>query len=294
MARPTITELRKIARQRSSILRSSEKGLLARANSMERKLNAYLLGTFFPSLDISKGKVRNTTFNLKKINKATGLKKFIKNVVNVAMFGYYDKQFNSIEGATRVYFSPFEPRAAAERRILDRGEIIVDGFVDNLFDNNDIVKGLQQTIKNGITTEQSTTELKQMLTEQVKGKQEKLGIVSSYHSKNGRDQFQAYSRSLDEEFSKTLNLNYAIYAGGEILTTRQFCDDRNGLVFNRETILEWNTTPATWQGRKPNNNILIDLGGYNCRHDLDWISYALARRLNPNIEKSKYDKKPKK
>jgi hypothetical protein len=288
MARPTITELRKIARQRSSILRNSEKGLLARANSMERKLNAYLLGTFFPS------KVKNTTFNLKKINKATGLKKFIKNVVNVAMFGYYDKQFNSIEGATRVYFSPFEPRAAAERRIINRGQIIVDGFVDSIFDNNDIVRGLQQTIKNGITSEQSTTELKQMLTDQVKGKQDKLGIISSYHSKNGRDQFQAYSRSLDEEFSKTLNLNYAIYAGGEILTTRKFCDDRNGLVFNRETILEWNTTPATWQGRKPNNNILIDLGGYNCRHDLDWISYALARRLNPNIEKSKFDKKQKK
>ena len=291
MAKPTITELQKIARKRSAILRKSENGLLARAANMERKLNAYVLGTLFPSLDISGGQVRNTTANLNKINKATGLKKFMKTVVNLEMFRYYDKQFNSLEGATTKYFSPFEPSLAAQKNILKRGSLVVDGFVDSLFDNTDIVSSIQSTVRTAISSEQQTSTLQQLLTDQIKGKKDRLGVVSSFHSKNGKDDFQAYSRSLDDAFSKELNLNYAIYAGGEINSTRDFCEDRNGKVFNRETILSWNHTPAEWQGRKPENDILIDMGGFNCRHDFDWISFALARRIDVNMKRSEFDKK---
>lgn len=287
---PTVTELQKEARKRGALLRKSESGLMTRASSLQRRLNSYVTSKLLPSLDISNGQIRNTTANLKKINKATGLKKFMREVVNAAMYDYYAKQFSSLDGQTNRYFSPFEPTAAAQKRITDKGEVIVDGFLNSLFDNNDIVRSLQNTLKNGVTTTMQTSELSSLLTEQIKGKEKKFGLIEAYHYKNGRDEFQAYSRTLDDNFSKALKLNYAIYAGGEINTTRDFCDHRNGNVYNRETILSWNHTPATWQGRKENNNILIDMGGYNCRHDFDWISYALARRLNPDIEKSKFDK----
>lgn len=291
MAKPTVTALRKQARKRSSLLRKSEKGLLTRSATMERKLNAYVLSILLPSLDISNNQVKNTNANLKKINKASGLKSFIKKVVNVAMLDYYDTQFNSLTTETTRYFSAFEPKKAAQERIINRGQTVTNGFIDELFDNNQIVRAVQQTVTNGIKSGQNVSELRNLLTEQIKGKENKFGLIKSYHYQNGYDQLQAYSRGLDDDFSKALDLNYAIYAGGEIKTTRQFCDDRNGLVFNRETILSWNHTPATWQGRKPNNNILIDMGGFNCRHDFDWISFALARRLNSDIEKSKFDKK---
>ena len=273
------------------MLRKAEKGLLKKAETLERKLNAYMLNTLLPSLDMSNGKVTNTAANLTKVNKATGLKKFMRTVVNAAMFEYYDKQFNSLTGQTTRYFNAFEPTSAAQKRITDKGQIIVEGFLDSLFDNNDIVRSLQNTVRNAVTTSMSSADLSKLLTEQIKGKEEKYGVVKSYHYKNGSDEFQAYSRTLDDNFSTALNLNYAIYAGGEILSTRDFCEHRNGNVYNRETILSWNSTPVTWQGRKENNNILIDMGGYNCRHDFDWISWPLARRLDSSIEKSEFDKK---
>jgi len=286
----TIKELRKVARKRSRMLRRAESGLLKRAGNMERKLNAYLLNILLPSLDISNGNITNTQANLRKINSASGLKNFIKNVVNLEMFKYYDKEFDKLSGQTNRYFNRFEPTEAAAKRITDRGKTMVDGFVDELFGNNQIVKSIQENIRTAIRGERNITDFKQVLTDQIKGKEDKLGLIRSYHYQNGYNEFQAYSRSLDNDFSKALDLNYAIYAGGEIKTTRDFCDDRNGNVYNRETILSWNHTPATWQGRKENNDILIDMGGYNCRHDFDWISYALARRINPNIEKSEFDK----
>lgn len=285
---PTVTELRKVARDRSRILRESEKGLLNRTSSLERRLNAYVINSLIPSLEISNNRVKNTNANIKKINKAGGLKKFVKNVVNLAMFDYYESEFNRIAGGTEKYFNNFEPTEAQKKRIFNRGQTLIDGFVDSLFDNNQIVTNIQGTVRNAITTNQPVSQLKQLLTEQIKGKEKKLGSLSSFHYQNGYNEFQAYARGLDDEFSTALSLNYAIYAGGEIKTTRLFCDERNGNVYNRETILSWNS--EEWQGKKENNNILIDLGGYNCRHDLDWISFQLAKRLNPEIEKSKFDK----
>ena len=288
---PTVTELRKKARERAALLRKSEKGLLSKASAMQRRLNSYVLNYFLPSLQINENNtIKNTNANLKKANKAGGLKRFIKKVVNVSMFDYYDQQFKKLTNKTVDYFTPFNPTEAAKKRILNRGETITDGFINDLFDNNQVANEIQKTIKKGIISGQNVTQLKSVLTEQIKGKEDKFGLLENYHYRNGTDELQKYTRELDQQFSEAAELNYAIYAGGEIKTTRDFCDQRNGKVFNRETVLSWNTTPANWSGRKEDNNILVDLGGYNCRHNLDWISYELAKRIDPNIEKSKYDK----
>lgn len=290
MAKPTVTSQQKIARQRGEQLRLAEKGLMSRSKTADSRLNRYVLDKLLPTLDIEGGKVKNTAKNLKLVNRLTGLKKFMRTVVNQFMFGFYDKEFGKIDKAAPRYFNAFGPTDTTTKTILERGSITNNGFMDSLFDNNAIVRSLQNSLTSGVNSQQELSELSTLLTEQIKGKENKLGLVSSFHSTNGRDSFQAYSRTLDNEFSTALDLNYAIYAGGEINDTRQFCADRTGLVFNRETILGWNTVPKTWQGRKPQNEILIDMGGYNCRHDFDWISWELAKRIDKTIVKSEFDK----
>jgi hypothetical protein len=289
MKPPKLKDLENKARKRSETLRDSETGLLSTAEKLQRRLNAYILNFLLPGLEYNEqtNTIKNTNANLKKINEAKGLKRFLKNVVNLGFLEYYEKQFNKIDKNTLGYFNLYEPNEATNERILNRGGTVTGGFLDELFDNNQISRSLQNTIRNAILSEQNRTDVKKLLTEQIKGKADKLGILQSYHYENGLNEFQAYSRSLDEQFSKALKLNYAIYAGGEIQTTRVFCDERNGNVYNREEILSWDS--LEWQGKKPDNNILIDLGGYNCRHDLEWISYELAQILNPDIQKSKFD-----
>ena len=288
MANPTLKALRKQARKRSSNLRSAEAGLLDKSRALEDELLSYVLDRLLPSLDIENGRIKNTTANLKKASSLKSLKAFIRNVVNASMFDYYNKEFKSVSKGSKGYYDMFDTSEAANKKIKQRGEIIVSGFLDSLFDNNEIARSIQSVVVNGVNTQQQAKDLRGQLTEQIKGKDKKFGLIENYHYKNGRDEFQAYSRTLDNEYSTTLNLNYAVYAGGEIKSTRTFCDERNGNVYNRETILSWND--EEWQGKKADNNILIDLGGYNCRHDLDFISFALAKRINPSIEKSKFDK----
>jgi len=254
-------------------MRRAESGLMDLAKAMQRKLNSFVLKTFVPSLDIRNNQLVNNAKNLRKVNAASSIKRFMKNVVN----------------ANIEYYNPFEPSPKLEKNIMGRAQIEKEGFFNDLFDNNDILKKMQNSLRNGVITEQITNELNSVLTKQIEGTPDKLGIVASYHYQNGYDEFQSYSRSIDEQFSKQLNLNYAFYAGGVISDTRDFCRRRSGKLFNRETIESWNYVPANWSGRKENNNILIDMGGWNCRHDFDWISWELAKRVDPDMQRSKYD-----
>ena len=287
---PTITDLNKRGNKRRATVKEAQKGLIKKSGILQRTLNAYVINELIQSLDKDKdNNLKNTSENLKKINKAAKLKRLIKNVINAALYDYYIKEFSKITTQTINYFSPFEPTPQAVERIEGRADTITAGFLDELFDNNQISRSIQQTIIKGITSNQNVTDIKSVLTDQIKGKNDKLGLLQSYHYQNGFNELQAQARALDNEFSKALGLNYAIYQGGEKTTTRDFCSNRVGGVYTREEILQWNHTPATWSGRMENNDILIDLGGWNCGHKLGWITYELAKRMNPAIEKSKYD-----
>ena len=75
---------------------------------MERKLNAYVLRTLIPSMQIRNSKLVNTAVNLKKINKATGLKRFMHTVVDAAMYDYYDNKLMSASLADMYGYYHFD------------------------------------------------------------------------------------------------------------------------------------------------------------------------------------------
>lgn len=280
--------LRAKSKARAAILRKAEADLIKRATALDVRLSKYVVNTLLPTLEINTdGTIKNSLANLQKINTSTGLNKFVKDVVNNDLQRYYTDQFSQIDKATGGYYDEFNPKDTVKKAIAARGNATTNGFMQSLFSNNMVVMSIQQTIRKGINSNQNVVDIKGILDQQIQGKEGKMGLVTSFNYQNGYDDFQAYSRTLDNEYSKALSLNYAIYQGGEIKTTRTFCEDRAGKVYNRETILSWNL--LEWQGMKENNDILIDLGGYNCRHDLDWISYELAKRIDPEIQKSEFD-----
>jgi hypothetical protein len=50
--------------------------------------------------------------------------------------------------------------------------------------------------------------------------------------------------------------------------------------------MKWES--LNWEGKPETGyNALIDCGGYNCRHRLDWVSDQMARRLRPDLFKNK-------
>lgn len=92
------------------------------------------------------------------------------------------------------------------------------------------------------------------------------------------DLFQGIERGIAKEYADQLGLNFAIYSGTKMKRTRPFCEANLRKVFSRDQIEDWKN--KTWKG-KPEGfyNPFFDLGGYNCRHHLAWISDELAFEL---------------
>ena len=105
-----------------------------------------------------------------------------------------------------------------------------------------------------------------------------LGIVESqiYH-KGGFNLFQQQDRILSDAMADDLGLNFAVYAGTLKDTTRQFCRARLNKVYTKGEIRSWDK--LNWSGKKANQNSLIDCGGWNCRHHLNFVSEETAKRL---------------
>lgn len=92
-----------------------------------------------------------------------------------------------------------------------------------------------------------------------------------------------YKRSQQAQLANKFNVKYFRYVGGEIDTTRRFCDKRVGNIYTKDFIQSW--AKDDWAGKKKgttSTNILINLGGYNCRHSLVPVSEEVAKRESFN------------
>ena len=287
--KPRLIKLRKAFDKSQKTVLDVQTGLINLAGDLQSDLAQFVFSVVMPSLDVRDGIIVNSTKNLKKINNSTSLKAFLRQSINKRLVSYYTKSFLAINKNTASYYDNFSPSESIRQQILNRANLGADGFMESLFDNNQVQRQIQDTLRGGVSSSLSVEDLQATLKQQIEGTEDKFGALQSFHYSNGRDEFQRYKRGLDNEFSVKLNLNYAIYQGGEINTTRQFCETRNGNTYNRETIESWQN--LNFQGKMEGHDIFIDAGGYNCRHDYGWISYELAKRRDPDIEKSKYDTK---
>jgi len=113
-------------------------------------------------------------------------------------------------------------------------------------------------------------------------------IMTRYYGRWTHDIYSQYQRIATNEVRKKLGLRFAIYQGGLIETSRDFCEERNGKVWTEDEIEAW--ANLDWEGKQEAGyNVFADLGGYNCRHRLDWISDELAFRKRPEL-RDKYEK----
>ena len=83
----------------------------------------------------------------------------------------------------------------------------------------------------------------------------------------------AWVKELDEKAKQAFSdsMEFFLYQGRPIKTTRSFCRDRLNKYWHRKEIEEWgrNASCAPWKGmHKGTNDVNIFLlrGGYSCRH----------------------------
>lgn len=163
--------------------------------------------------------------------------------------------------------------------ITKRGGLVENGYLNRLLRDPKIKDTVRDSVFKSVVSQKGFFETKKDLRDYIAGNKEKAGALQQYYRNFVYDTFSQVDRTQAKIFADKLGMEYAIYEGGIIKTSRKFCRERNGKVFTREEIEKFDPPEA----KPPNYNAITDLGGYGCRHHLNWVPKAVAFALRPDL-----------
>ena len=112
------------------------------------------------------------------------------------------------------------------------------------------------------------------------GLKDRAGVLNRYYRAFIFDSIMHFDRMVSNAHAKHNDLNYLQYKGGLIETSMDFCIARDGLVFRRDQADEWGNDPSLPGYPDPSYDPLVELGRWNCRHYLLWLTDEEAKELN--------------
>lgn len=170
------------------------------------------------------------------------------------------------------------------------GKPVEGGQFDRFFDNEPMRTEVKQVVSRGITAKIPMAQMLKQLQVTVTGTPESPGLFSKALQNLVLDTYQQVDRATAKEYGARLKLDTFIYAGGLIETSREFCKKRNNKVFTEEEAAKWGSDPTLPRTKKEKDSgvltgydPLVDVGRYNCRHRLRYISRELAKELRADL-----------
>lgn len=200
----------------------------------------------------------------------------------------FDKTAKISDDIARQIKPDFEP-GEFQKQILRyrQSEAVSQLFGDAL--NNRVGSAVSNAVINAISSGDNLsslrTRIRAVLTE------EGDGALTQYTKTYANTAQSVAERAYSSGVAIEIGAEWFRYAGGEIDTTRPFCDERAGNVYHKKEIESW--ANDEWNGQiegTNKNNIFTLLGGWNCRHTLIPIPIELvpAKDLNRAIQKGFY------
>lgn len=117
----------------------------------------------------------------------------------------------------------------------------------------------------------------------IKGNEQVEGRAMSYTRTYVRNVLFQYSRAYQESITSDLGLDWYLYSGGLIDTSREFCRERNGHYYHRKEVESW--ASLTWRGKAQGtteSSIFILLGGHGCVHFLIPVHLSVVPKEDQN------------
>jgi hypothetical protein len=210
----------------------------------------------------------------------------------VALIRKFLQGVDAVMDANSAFYQEFQPdermatlvkQARAEVRaglgIGEAGKLVKNGYLDKLVKMPEQRMKVKRLALNKL--DKGFFEMRDSMQKLVLGDKKNYGLMQGYYRNYAYDTISQADAVVGNKFAESLDLNFALYEGGLIATSRAFCVKRNGHVYHRSQILKWKPTEAV----QPNYNPLIHLGGYGCRHHYNWITDELAVHLDSKMKK---------
>lgn len=262
----------------------------------ESGLNAAVQDAIFSRVDIKAGRVVNNQATRRALNSINAASKKYMQEAAPKIIKEVHAAVNDVLAMNQDYFAGNASAATIKQTadaikigvldmlgITERGALIDGGYLSTMFNNPAVGAKITRVAYGQAVTRAPVASLKQAITAAVKGNTNTgaTGIFSEVFKDTLQDVVATTDRMVTDAYADRLGLEFAIYSGNIIATTRPFCRSRAGKVFHRSEIAKFDPPTA----KPPGYNPFTMLGGYNCRHRLSWISKELAIRLRPDAEK---------
>ena len=281
---------KRIGKQRAKLHQDSEKQLEKLLSKQQQTFLKRIVARMSRELSIRNGIIQNA--NYEKILESDYFQNAWQREFGKPVGDLLTESLKRSLGLNKQYFeTQYASNAATLTTEIVQREfgIVSSAFINSYKQSTEVAQTVKRLVLGAIQRGISFAEFEAEAKTLIEGDAQKLGIAENYtlYKTRVQDSFAEYDRAVQDSYAKRLNLNYCIYQGGEIETTREFCDERNGKVFTRDEVLSWQN--LEWQGKKTDHRIMLDCGGYNCRHVYNWISREVAEQLRPGIPVSKFD-----
>ncbi len=178
-------------------------------------------------------------------------------------------------------FDPaFEPTAAQTKLLQISKTNAIDTFIGSGLRNNVTQPFVEQLVTN-ISARAPLSDTIKALEGVIVGTDSTEGNLLRHIKTTALTAQAVADRSYSSAINETIGAEYFEYLGGEIPTTRPFCQHREGEVFHKREIEQWgkglnsgginDIVDGTWAGRidgTDSKSIFTFVGGWNCRHYL--------------------------
>jgi len=278
-----------ISKQKIEFIGKSEENLKTEVKKMQDALLALILSSYLTKFSTTQGNLRFSGSNLSRVSINSIFKEFNKKYQIPLLQGlvtdlfkinkFHSEYFMEIASSAEILKITNQLKFLYTKLGISKGAIVKGGWLGNVVESAAIKDELQRYVINSLSQGKSLTEFAKGFEEIVVGSGEKSGILQKYYNQYVYDTYMQFERTGNNFYADKLGLNYFFYTGGLIETSREFCIKRDGKLFSRDDAKTWkNDVSLPQPSTKESYNPLIELGRWNCRHHLEWISDEAAKK----------------
>lgn len=288
-------EIQKLSKEKAIRLEKLIQRIEERISISSSELSVIFLRYFSDKLKVEQGKIasRFTRQTITLFNEAfkryqeTTKRKLVKTII-ADIDQILDDNHRFYKSTVKNQVSKSDIKNLLNRRlgINENGTLIRHGYMSGLLDDAGIRSELQKHIFKEMFKNTGIEAFRESVKTFIQGEPEKFGMFQRYYKTFSYDAYAQLNSFTGAAYAQKLGLSYFIYNGGLIKTSRSFCIEKNGKVFSTEEAEDWKDDPKLKAiESRETYNWLIDRGGYNCRHSIDFIADEIAFALRTDLSK---------
>jgi len=302
MTRQQLSELKK------DFIEKRQEAMKTTFTASEKRLYEQIFDKIVSGFETENGALVASGKNLNITSELNGIFKQFNKTEYSKIIGKFSSELGQIVDMNSDYFRNVADSATPERfnmvnkevksfmskriGLNSSSEIVKDSYLDRLIKDETLKNKVKDKLLRGVTNKVPVKKLIKDLQDTIVGNEKVEGGLIQYFNTNIRDTYNQFDRTTSKLYADKLDLKYFVYQGGKIKTSRKFCLKHDGKCYSTDEAKLWEKQiglkdskgkPIGPIANKATYNPLVDCGGYNCRHSLDFISNSLAKRYRPDL-----------